>query len=612
MVTRRPIVFVALSVALAGVAAALVLSLPAAAPSARAQSDSRVSPCRLSRGKWADPTLLWLGDWTTVTLTSTTDCPAQRIPLNIVLSIDGSLSMNPNNKLVNAKRAATQFVNKLDFSITKVGVTAFGGRARLKVKVTDDKGQVQSAINSIITDWGTDMEGGIALSHQILTDAQTANPDPDLPPPNEVIVLLGDGLPWPAGNNPMRTAARAKGSGILLITVCVGGDCDKALMRNLASRPDLFFDVQQSSRLVGIYEDIANELLETDLRRLTIIDELPDNMEYVEDSANIPPDSFSDNKLQWNMSTISKSGITLTYQVEPLEAGIWPTNVEATGKFWDTEDRIGDFTFPVPEVEVRVPPTPTPTLTPSITPSPVPTNSPTPSLTPTPTNTPTPTPTPIPEPVYLPLALKEKPCRPKIESTDVALVIDVSSSMDGPTRTGGITKRAASAHAARLFLDRLDLPRDQLAVIAFSDRAELLADLGGDGQRLQRVIERLPSRQGTRIDAGLGMARRVLTGPRHKPENTAAVLLITDGRPTRSSEADVLAAGRALHEAGITVFAVGLGVDVNPELLAGVASGPSTFYETPQADELVDALRAIYGQLAFVEPCDPNQFWGRR
>jgi Mg-chelatase subunit ChlD len=590
---RRPFVFVILSVALAATGLAVVVAIPASAPAAQAQSDRRVSR-------------------TTVTLTSTTDCPAQRIPLNIVLSIDGSLSMNPNNKLVNAKRAASQFVNKLDFDVTKVGVTAFGGRARLKVKVTDNQRQVQSAINSIITDWGTDMEGGIALSHQILTDAQSENPDPDLPPPNEVIVLLSDGRPWPAGNNPMRTAARAKGSGILLITVCVGGDCDSALMRNLASRPDLFFDVQQSSRLVGIYEDIANELLETDLRRLTIVDELPANMEYVDGSANIEPDSFKDNKLQWNMSTISKSGITLTYKVEPLEAGIWPTNVEATGKFWDTEDRIGEFTFPIPEVEVRVPPTPTPTLTPSITPTPVPTDTPTPTLTPIPTDTPTPTPTPIPRPVYLPLALKERPCIPKIESTDVALVIDVSSSMDGPTRQGGVTKRVAAARAARLFLERLDLPRDQMAVIVFSDRAELLADLGGNRAGLGRTLDRLPSLTGTRIGAGLRMARRVLTGPRHRPENTSAVLLITDGRPTRSDEADVVTAGRELHEAGITVFAVGLGADVNPELLARIASDPNKFYETPHAEELVDALRAIYRQIAYIVPCDPDQYWGRR
>ncbi|MFN2250978.1 MAG: VWA domain-containing protein, partial [Anaerolineae bacterium] len=161
---RRSLVFVAACVALAVAGSTLALAPVAGVRGAHAQSDSRVSPCKLSRAKWADPTLLWLGEWTTVTLTSTTDCPAQRIPLNIVLSIDGSLSMNPSNKLVNAKRAATQFVNKLDFDMTKVGVTAFGGRARLKVKVTDDKGQVQSAINSIITDYGTDMEGGIALS----------------------------------------------------------------------------------------------------------------------------------------------------------------------------------------------------------------------------------------------------------------------------------------------------------------------------------------------------------------------------------------------------------------------------------------------------------------
>ncbi|MFN2251965.1 MAG: vWA domain-containing protein, partial [Anaerolineae bacterium] len=180
------------------------------------------------------------------------------------------------------------------------------------------------------------------------------------------------------------------------------------------------------------------------------------------------------------------------------------------------------------------------------------------------------------------------------------------------TRVGGITKRVAAARAARLFLERLDLPRDQLAVVAFSDLAELLSDLGGDRSALRRAIDGLPSRRGTRIDAGLAEARRVLTGPRHRPENTSAVLLITDGVPTRSSEDDVLAEARRLHAAGITVFAVGLGADVKGDLLVQLASDPDSYYETPQADELVDTLREIYGRIAFVEPCDPSQFWGRR
>mgnify|MGYP001041986920 CR=1 FL=1 len=93
-------------------------------------------------------------------------------------------------------------------------------------------------------------------------------------------------------------------------------------------------------------------------------------------------------------------GITLTYRLEPLEEGVWPTNIRAAGRFWDTEDRIGTYEFPVPTVRVRVPTaTSTPTASASSTPSP----SPTATATATPTATPSATPTPVPQPLYLPL-----------------------------------------------------------------------------------------------------------------------------------------------------------------------------------------------------------------
>ena len=275
----------------AAVVAFGVLSLAMAGSDATAQGSDRTSPCRLARDKWAAPFRLWLGEWTTVTLKSTTDCPAQVIPLHIVLSVDGSLSMGPNNKLVNAKRAAVQFVNELDFDVTRVGVTRFGGDVTVMTPLTDESGRILRAINAIYTNFGTDMEGGISVSHQLLDDARTENVDPSKPVPIDVIVLLSDGLPYPAGNNPMRSAARAKGPGILVITVCVGNDCDKSLMRSLASRPNLFFDVQQSGRLIGVYKDIGHQLQRTGLRRLSITDEVPDNMRYVDGSANVPPDT---------------------------------------------------------------------------------------------------------------------------------------------------------------------------------------------------------------------------------------------------------------------------------------------------------------------------------
>jgi Mg-chelatase subunit ChlD len=177
---------------------------------------------------------------------------------------------------------------------------------------------------------------------------------------------------------------------------------------------------------------------------------------------------------------------------------------------------------------------------------------------------------------------------------------------------GGVTKLKAARRAARLFVQRLDLTRDQAAVVAFDDEARVLAPLGSGDAALGVALDRLATREGTRIDAGLRAAWTALSGPRRRPSNTAAVLLITDGQPTRSTESDVLDAARALHARGVATFVVGLGGDVNPRLLRRAADRPERYFDTPLAAGLGRDLDAVYAQIARVEPCPPTRFWGGR
>jgi len=556
--------------------------------SALAQGGGRVSPCGITNNKWADPTRLVLGDWTTVALTTTTDCPKSSVPLHIVLSLDASLSMRPDGKLEQAQNAAKQFVRKVDFSVSRVGVTSFSDKAYIDTEMTDSAGRVLSAIDGLDLEFGTVIADGLDLSREMLMRARSDAPRDR--PPVETIIILSDGRPYfdtPA--EVQRAAAKIKSQDILLISICVGGDCDTALMRSIASRPNLFFDVKNASRLVATFNDIIDELLDTQLRLIEITDVVPDNMRYIEGSAIPEVFSFADNTLYWRWTAVPKEGITITYRLEPLEVGIWPTNVEAHATFRDTQNRIGNIAFPVPTVE-GIAPTATPTPGPPEPPPPTPTN--------TPTNTPTATNTPVPRDIFLPISLREH-CDPVIQATDVALVIDISTSMNGATRAGGVTKRAAAAQAARLFARRARGPGDQVAVIVFADEARVLVPLGASPERVDGALERLPRSAGTRIDAGLKAATLELTGPARRRGNRAAILLLTDGQPTRSTEAEVLAEAEAAAESDISVFTVGLGADVNHGLLRRAAGSERRYVPAPDAE----ALAEIYGRLAHVIPC---------
>jgi hypothetical protein len=78
------------------------------------------------------------------------------------------------------------------------------------------------------------------------------------------------------------------------------------------------------------------------------------------------------------------------------------------------------------------------------------------------------------------------------------------------------------------------------------------------------------------------------------------MILLTDGRQVGGSDQDVLDAGAQARRAGVVVFTIGIGGDVDPILLTQLAGAPERFYLAPSSDDLVRIYREIAGTL----PCD--------
>jgi Mg-chelatase subunit ChlD len=264
-----------------------------------------------------------------------------------------------------------------------------------------------------------------------------------------------------------------------------------------------------------------------------------------------------------------------------------------------------------------VPPTPTPTVT--LTPSATPiwtgtrtaTSTPTRTLTVTPSPTeltPTrPVPTSEPSPIYLPLLLREH-CTPGQQRVDVALVIDASLSMEERTRAG-ITKLAAARHAAATFLDALGFELgDQAAVIAFNSAVDVLQPLTGVRADLDAALQRITTTQQTRIDLGLEAAGTELASARRRAGNSPVVVLLTDGRANPVGPEVAERRAEEVKRAGVTVFTIGLGQELDTRSLQRIASSTDRFYHAPEAEQLAE----IYGRIAVTLPCPAESFWGGR
>ena len=262
------------------------------------------------------------------------------------------------------------------------------------------------------------------------------------------------------------------------------------------------------------------------------------------------------------------------------------------------------------EIDVICPTaTPPPSATPTPTATPVP---PTATLIPTAHPTPTPLPTRTLGPIHLPLALPER-CAPDIRRADIVLALDASTSMREPSNgepTGQArTKLAVALDAVRRFVDGLDLDAgDQVAVLQFNAEARMLTALTDDRAAVGVAISRVETQPTTCLPCAVEAAAAELRSARRRADNAPVLVLLTDGRSNPRPVSEAVAAAAAAKAAGVTVFTIGLGDDLERDALRAMASRPEAFYEAPDAEDLA----AIYAQIAVEIPCPASRYWGRR
>jgi Mg-chelatase subunit ChlD len=197
------------------------------------------------------------------------------------------------------------------------------------------------------------------------------------------------------------------------------------------------------------------------------------------------------------------------------------------------------------------------------------------------------------------LTIRER-CDPERRKADAVLVLDTSRSMTG-------AKLAGAQRAARAFVSQLSLGRDRAAVVAFDDAARVVLPLSADRLALEAAIDSLTTAPGTRIDLGLEAALTVLAAGGTDPLRTRVIVVLTDGRQVVEPERAEAQAASA-RAAGVLIYTIGLGTDVDGPFLVGLAGDQQRYFFAPGEAELV----GIYQQIAVDIPCPQSSFWPRR
>jgi Mg-chelatase subunit ChlD len=516
---------------------------PTATPSDRA--------CRVEGSRLVSPAEILLGQTTAVTLTLAAQCPgaSRVVGADVVLVMDRSGSM-AGGSLAAAKEAGRAFVELLDVRHHRAALVSFSTGSRVDVPLTDSAAAVIDGVRNLGADGETNIEAALRLADKHLSDygRETALP---------VIVLLTDGRHNVGSASPREAAAAARNRGVQLFTIGLGDEIDAGLLREMASADDRAFLAPSAEQLFPIYGEILRVVVTSLAGNLVVLEPVAGPMSAVGGSSR-PPAMEAADKLLWGRSLLPASGITLTYTLQPGAAGRFSVGAGAHAEYTDGDGARRRFAFPPAEIRV-------------IAPTPEPATKPPPVA-----------------PVwrlYLPLTYQSA-CVAGETRSDVALVIDTSTSMDGQPL-------ADAKAAAAAFIEHLDLPYDQGAVVGFDAQPRIAAGLSGDRSTLLAAMASLTTGSGTRIDFALQTAAAELFfGPTRRASNKPVIVLLSDGGHA-GGESAVVETARSIREAGARIYAIGLGPDADADLLRAVAE-PGGYSFAPDESE----LEAIFSETA--------------
>ena len=547
-----------------------------AAPAAAASptpAATPASPCTVVGDKTAAPSRVELGAEVTVRLALDIRCPAGSEPkADVMLVVDRSNSM-AGLKLADARRAAEVFVDGLDLTRHRVGLVTFSDVALLDQPLTADGTAIRRAIRAVQAHGTTDIAASLELAvRQIVHDGR--------PDALGVVLLMTDGEPTGSRQayvDAVRRAARARGLGILVFAIGLGVNVDEALLVTVAGSDDRYFFAPEAAQLEDIYRQLSEAVGDTVASDLQVTDELGPDVDLVPGSASGRP-VVTGRVVTWAVGPVPESGVPdLTLRVVPRRLGLLPTNRQAVAVYTVAGNRYA-FTFPVPMIEVveRMPATAT--------------SSPPPTATAAPTATPRPPSRP--STAYLPLVKRPLGCPPdRRKPADIVLVVDTSTSMQGE-------KMAAAVAAARAFLGLVSPERDRVGLVGFNAATRVMP-LTTDFGAVARALDGLPMAEGTRIDLGL---YEVLSEfyYRARPEAARVAVLLSDGQPTPGTRDSALEQAELMRVYGVTLYAVGLGSDVDEPLMRALAHRPDAYYFAPTAADLA----SIYERIAVLLPCE--------
>ncbi|MCH7472710.1 VWA domain-containing protein, partial [bacterium] len=180
----------------------------------------------------------------------------------------------------------------------------------------------------------------------------------------------------------------------------------------------------------------------------------------------------------------------------------------------------------------------------------------------------------------------------------LALAIDRSGSMEGKPIESVKT-------AVSLIVDQLT-EADMLSIVTFGENVEVLMPASRvlNRELIKQHVERIRPKGTTNLYSGMATAAEQLLGAK-TPQHLSRVLLLTDGEANEGivEYADIISEARSLRAKGMTISAIGVGIEYNEELMSGIAKNTrGNYYYIDSLDQIPEVfdkeLKDLFGTVA--------------
>jgi hypothetical protein len=289
-----------------------------------------------------NPATVELGGLVDVLTTLSVTCPPADSAIDVVFGIDHSFSMGTLNRLENAVRAVDEFLVATEPTNAWHGLVAFNERVTHAVPLAEDPTTLQSTLRQLAPDGGTDIGRAMEAALDLLAAGRAGS--------RRAMVVLTDGNNSATGLPILDVAGRAAEAGVLVVTVCAGGNCDPDLAAAATSR-DYAFDVADAAGLTDVFGRLARVVSRQEPAAYELYEKVAAGFEFTGGSPEPVVAPSDPGALLWALRG-GAGGQAVRHTVRAEREGRRPVALSALVRYTMDGGEVGEFHLAAGDVEV--------------------------------------------------------------------------------------------------------------------------------------------------------------------------------------------------------------------------------------------------------------------